>query len=318
MKSVEIIVPCYFEEMCIRPLYEAVNRVMGNLKDYDTTLFFVDDGSKDQTLNEIKQLEEDRVKVKYLSFSRNFGKEAAIFAGLSNVKSDIAVLMDADLQHPPELIPQMLEYLEKGYDCCGARRVDRKGEPPVRSAFSKLFYRFMKKSTGLSFVQGGSDFRAMKKIVVDAVVSLPEKERFTKGIMSWVGFDMKWIDYENVERKYGKTKWSFIGLARYAVNGFLAFSTTPLRAAIYLGFLIDVFAVIYAIITLVSAISTDAPRTGYTSILLMMMFLGGTIILILGIIGEYIARLYNEIKNRPIYIVKEKNFSDKAIEKEKE
>lgn len=308
MKTVEIIVPCYYEELCIRPLYDAVNQVMGGLQEYKTTLFFIDDGSRDNTLNEIKELEEDRVKVKYLSFSRNFGKEAAIFAGLSNVSSDIAVLMDADLQHPPELIPEMLKYLEQGYDCCGARRVDRRGEPPVRSFFSKLFYRFMKKSTGLDFVQGGSDFRAMKKTVADAVVALPEKERFTKGIMSWVGFDMKWIEYENVERKYGQTKWNFIGLARYAVNGFLAFSTTPLRAAIYLGFLIDVFAVVYAIITLVSVVSSEAPRTGYATILLMLMFIGGTIILILGIIGEYIARLYNEIKNRPVYIVKEKNF----------
>lgn len=317
MKTVEIIVPCYYEELCIRPLYDAVNQVMGGLQEYKTTLFFIDDGSRDNTLNEIKELEEDRVKVKYLSFSRNFGKEAAIFAGLSNVSSDIAVLMDADLQHPPELIPEMLKYLEQGYDCCGARRVDRRGEPPVRSFFSKLFYRFMKKSTGLDFVQGGSDFRAMKKTVADAVVALPEKERFTKGIMSWVGFDMKWIEYENVERKYGQTKWSFIGLARYALNGFLAFSTTPLRAAIYLGFLIDVFAVVYAIITLVSVVSSDAPRTGYATILLMLMFLGGTIILILGIIGEYIARLYNEIKNRPVYIVKEKNFDkNKTAEKE--
>ncbi len=317
MKTVEIIVPCYYEELCIKPLYDAVNQVMGELQDYKTTLFFIDDGSRDNTLNEIKKLEEDRVKVKYLSFSRNFGKEAAIFAGLSNVTSDVAVLMDADLQHPPELIPEMLKYLEQGYDCCGARRVDRRGEPPVRSFFSKLFYRFMKKSTGLDFVQGGSDFRAMKKTVADAVVALPEKERFTKGIMSWVGFDMKWIEYENVERKYGQTKWSFIGLARYALNGFLAFSTTPLRAAIYLGFLIDVFAVVYAIITLVSVVSSDAPRTGYATILLMLMFLGGTIILILGIIGEYIARLYNEIKNRPVYIVKEKNFDkNKTVEKE--
>lgn len=317
MKTVEIIVPCYYEELCIKPLYDAVNQVMGELQEYKTTLFFIDDGSRDNTLNEIKKLEEDRVKVKYLSFSRNFGKEAAIFAGLSNVTSDVAVLMDADLQHPPELIPEMLKYLEQGYDCCGARRVDRRGEPPVRSFFSKLFYRFMKKSTGLDFVQGGSDFRAMKKAVADAVVALPEKERFTKGIMSWVGFDMKWIEYENVERKYGQTKWSFIGLARYALNGFLAFSTTPLRAAIYLGFLIDVFAVVYAIITLVSVVSSDAPRTGYATILLMLMFLGGTIILILGIIGEYIARLYNEIKNRPVYIVKEKNFDkNKTAEKE--
>lgn len=317
MKTVEIIVPCYYEELCIKPLYDAVNQVMGELQEYKTTLFFIDDGSRDNTLNEIKKLEEDRVKVKYLSFSRNFGKEAAIFAGLSNVTSDVAVLMDADLQHPPELIPEMLKYLEQGYDCCGARRVDRRGEPPVRSFFSKLFYRFMKKSTGLDFVQGGSDFRAMKKTVADAVVALPEKERFTKGIMSWVGFDMKWIEYENVERKYGQTKWSFIGLARYALNGFLAFSTTPLRAAIYLGFLIDVFAVVYAIITLVSVVSSDAPRTGYATILLMLMFLGGTIILILGIIGEYIARLYNEIKNRPVYIVKEKNFDkNKTVEKE--
>lgn len=166
----------------------------------------------------------------------------------------------------------------------------------------------MKKTTGLDFVQGGSDFRAMTRQVVQAVVAMPEKERFTKGILSWVGFQMKWLEYENVERTLGTTKWSFWGLVRYGVNGFLAFSTTPLRAAVYLGFMIDIAAVIYALVTFFSMITTDAPRTGYASIILIMLFLGGTIILILGIIGEYIARLYYEVKNRPVYIVKDKNF----------
>lgn len=308
MKTVEIVVPCYNEELCVKPLYDEICKVLGHLEEYKTTLFFVDDGSSDGTLKEIKNLEEREIAIKYVSFSRNFGKEAAIFAGLSNTKSDIVVLMDADLQHPPELIPKMLEELEQGYDCCGARRVDRKGEPLLRSFFSRGFYSLMKKATGLHMVQGGSDFRAMKRIVVQAVVAMPEKERFTKGILSWVGFQMKWIEYENVERKYGVTKWNFFGLAQYAVNGFLSFSTFPLRLAIYLGFLIDVAAVIYAIVVLVDAIGSNGPRTGYSSIILILLFLGGTIILILGIIGEYIARLYYEVKNRPVYIIKDQNF----------
>lgn len=308
MKKIEMVVPCYNEELCIEPLYEEINRVMQELTNYEAAVLFVDDGSHDKTMEKIKGLTQKQTEIRYLSFSRNFGKEAAIFAGLANSTGDIVVLMDADLQHPPALIPQMIKEVEAGADCCGARRIDRKGEPLIRSFFSKAFYRFMKKTTGLDFVQGGSDFRAMTRQVVQAVVAMPEKERFTKGILSWVGFQMKWLEYENVERTLGTTKWSFWGLVRYGVNGFLAFSTTPLRAAVYLGFMIDIAAVIYALVTFFSMITTDAPRTGYASIILIMLFLGGTIILILGIIGEYIARLYYEVKNRPVYIVKDKNF----------
>lgn len=308
MKKIEMVVPCYNEELCIEPLYEEINRVMQELTNYEAAVLFVDDGSHDKTMEKIKGLTQKKTEIRYLSFSRNFGKEAAIFAGLANSTGDIVVLMDADLQHPPALIPQMIKEVEAGADCCGARRIDRKGEPLIRSFFSKAFYRFMKKTTGLDFVQGGSDFRAMTRQVVQAVVAMPEKERFTKGILSWVGFQMKWLEYENVERTLGTTKWSFWGLVRYGVNGFLAFSTTPLRAAVYLGFMIDIAAVIYALVTFFSMITTDAPRTGYASIILIMLFLGGTIILILGIIGEYIARLYYEVKNRPVYIVKDKNF----------
>ena len=308
MKKIEMVVPCYNEELCIEPLYEEINRVMQELTNYEAAVLFVDDGSHDKTMEKIKGLTQKQTEIRYLSFSRNFGKEAAIFAGLANSTGDIVVLMDADLQHPPALIPQMIKEVEAGADCCGARRIDRKGEPLIRSFFSKAFYRFMKKTTGLDFVQGGSDFRAMTRQVVQAVVAMPEKERFTKGILSWVGFQMKWLEYENVERTLGTTKWSFWGLVRYGINGFLAFSTTPLRAAVYLGFMIDIAAVIYALVTFFSMITTDAPRTGYASIILIMLFLGGTIILILGIIGEYIARLYYEVKNRPVYIVKDKNF----------
>ena len=308
MKKIEMVVPCYNEELCIEPLYEEINRVMQESTNYEAAVLFVDDGSHDKTMEKIKGLTQKKTEIRYLSFSRNFGKEAAIFAGLANSTGDIVVLMDADLQHPPALIPQMIKEVEAGADCCGARRIDRKGEPLIRSFFSKAFYRFMKKTTGLDFVQGGSDFRAMTRQVVQAVVAMPEKERFTKGILSWVGFQMKWLEYENVERTLGTTKWSFWGLVRYGVNGFLAFSTTPLRAAVYLGFMIDIAAVVYALVTFFSMITTDAPRTGYASIILIMLFLGGTIILILGIIGEYIARLYYEVKNRPVYIVKDKNF----------
>lgn len=311
MKTIDIVVPCYNEEACVRLLYTEIEKVFSVFEAGNIIwrVVYVDDGSKDDTLHKIKDLilEKGQDSIKYISFSRNFGKEAAIYAGLSYTTADYVVLMDADLQNPPSLIPQMLSKIEEGWDCCGARRVSRKGEPKVRSFFSRLFYRAMKSLTGLEMTQGGSDYRMMTKQVAATIVSMKERERFTKGIFSWVGFSTCWIEYKNVERAAGKTKWSFFGLAQYAVNGFIAFATTPLRAAVWLGFTIDVVAAIYAVRILISRLRSIEPRTGYTTIILLLMFFGGTIILLLGVIGEYLARIYMESKDRPIFVLKETN-----------
>ena len=305
MKKLEMVVPCYNEAENISALYDSVVSVFVSVKEYSWSIFFVDDGSSDATVQEIKKLrEKDPDHIDYLSFARNFGKEAAIYAGLQNSTGDLVALMDADLQHPPALLPEMLKGIEEGYDCCGARRVSRKGEPPIRSLFSKLFYRFINRVTSMQLVPGGSDYRVMTRQMVNAVLKLTERERFIKGILSWVGFKTKWIPYENVERHAGKTKWSFAGLSRYALNGFVAFATTPLRVVVYMGTIITILSLAYAIYSFIIALNPEAPRTGFATIIILILFLGGVIITILGVIGEYIARIYLELKRRPIYIEK--------------
>lgn len=309
MKRIEIIVPCYNEELCIEAFYKATSEVMDGLSDYTYSYLYINDGSRDATLGKIRGLAEKHGsdKIKYISFTRNFGKEAAIYAGFENCTGDYVVLMDADLQHPPELIPKMLENLENGHDCCGARRTSRKGEPIIRSIFSKEFYRIINRITGMNLVQGGSDYRIMTNQMAKAIVSLSERERFIKGIMSWVGFDTVWIEYKNVERYAGSTKWSLGGLVRYAWHGFVSFATTPLRAVIWLGLLVVMISFIYGIKLAYLSFSGIRPWTDTTTILILLIFFSGVVIGILGIIGEYMARIYLELKGRPIYISKETN-----------
>lgn len=311
MKTVEMIVPCYNEEECIALFYARVCEVFENLKEHRFIITYIDDGSKDGTLDEIKKLVKtaEKGRVQYLSFSRNFGKEAAIYAGLSKSTGDYVTIMDADLQHPPELLADMLDAIEKeGYDCASARRISRKGEPPVRSAFSKAFYRLISKVTAIELVPGSTDYRLMKRKVVEAVVSMPEYERFTKGLYAWAGYKNKWIEYKNVERAGGKSKWSFWGLLRYAYSGFISFATTPLRGVVYVGILTVLASIAGAIYILIGAINSGGDnRTGYASIMILMLFLGGVIITILGMIGEYLARIYMEVKRRPIYFERESN-----------
>ncbi len=310
MQHAEIVVPCYNEQECIIPLYNEIEQVFQSIEGYTYTMLFVNDGSTDNTSSEIRKLAEEfgNGKIRYLSFSRNFGKEAAIYAGFENCKGDIIVLMDADLQHPPALIPEMLQGLAEGYDVCGARRVSRKGEPMFRSFFSKAFYGVINRLTAMKLVPGGSDFRAMKKRVADAVVSFPERERFIKGIFSWAGFETKWIEYENVPRLAGKSKWSFLGLVRYAWKGYFSFATAPLRAAVFIGVATVVVAFVYAIRVLIQVhILHSRPWEDTTTIILLVLFLGGVLISLLGVIGEYLAKIYAEIKHRPIYVAKESN-----------
>lgn len=318
MRSLEIIVPCYNEAECVEAFYKSIKETFCALP-INWSIIYVDDGSKDDTLRLIKCLAETAEgKVKYISFSRNFGKEAAIYAGFSYATADYVVLMDADLQHPPALLPQMIQALDEGYDCCGARRVTRAGEPKLRSLFSRGFYRIINHITDMQLVQGGSDFRMMRLPVIKAIVAMQERERFIKGILSWVGFKTKWIEYENVERAAGTTKWSFRALARYAVSGFFAFATAPLRFAVWLGMAIDVVTVVSAIVFLIRSLLYHGPRTGYSTIVLLIAFFGGTIIFLLGVIGEYLARLYNESKKRPIFIAKEYGGLKDTLKEEEE
>lgn len=305
-KRIEVVIPCYNEEECIPLIYQSIHEVAKKLPEYQVSILYVDDGSGDASFAKIKEVSEraDENEVHYISFARNFGKESAIYAGLKNSTADYIALMDADLQHPPELLLDMVKGIEEGYECCGARRVNRNGEPPIRSAFSRLFYRMAAKLTSTKMEQGTTDYRLMSRRFVNAVLAIGEKNRFTKGIFAWVGFDTKWIEYENVERAAGNTKWSFSGLLRYAVNGFMSFATAPLRGAIYLGFTVMIAALVYGIYIVLSMLISDGTRSGYASIMFAILFIGSIIILLLGIIGEYLARIYMEVKNRPIYIAK--------------
>lgn len=257
MKTIELVVPCHNEESCVSLFYDTVRKVFESLPDFRFIITYVDDGSKDNTLAEIKKVIEraDKGKVQYISLSRNFGKESAMYAGLSHSTGDYVAVMDADLQHPPELLVKMIDAIEKeGYDCASARRVSRNGEPLIRSSLSRAFYHVINRVTVIDLVPGSTDYRLMKRKVVEAIVSLTERERFTKGIYAWVGFKNKWIEYENVERAAGTSKWSLFGLFRYAYSGFLAFATTPLRGVIYLGLVIVLLSIVFAVYTFVSAI----------------------------------------------------------------
>jgi glycosyltransferase involved in cell wall biosynthesis len=318
MKTLELIVPCYNEQECVALFYDRIKEVFEDMDGYDFIITYVDDGSKDNTMVEIKKVVEraDKGSVQYISLSRNFGKESAIYAGLSKSTGDYVALIDADLQHPPELLKKMLKAIEEeGYDCASARRVSRKGEPVIRSFFSRAFYHVINHVTVLDLVPGSTDYRLMKRNVVDAIVSMTERERFTKGIYSWVGFKNKWIEYENVERVAGKTTWNFWGLLRYAYTGFLAFATTPLRGVVYFGMIIVLIAAIFAINLFIGALKNPgSSRTGYASIMIVMLFLGGVIITILGMIGEYMARIYMEVKNRPIYFTRETNIGQETVD----
>lgn len=320
-KSIEMIVPCFNEEDCVALFYERICKVFSNgrLSNFDFIITYVDDGSKDNTMVKIKEVVTNHEKsiyeskgcVQYISLSRNFGKESAMYAGLSKASGDYVCVLDADLQHPPELMEEMIIAIEdEGYDCASARRIARKGEPFFRTFFSKMFFGLINKVTVMDLVPGGTDYRLMRRNVAEAIVSMPEAERFTKGIYSWIGFKNKWIEYKDVERVAGNTTWNFRGLLRYAYSGFMAFATTPLRGIVYLGSIVVIIALAFAIYTFVHAVLTpDMDRNGYSTLLIVILLLGGVIITILGMIGEYLARIYLEVKNRPIYFTRETNIN---------
>lgn len=311
-KTIDIIVPCYNEEDVLNLFFTETEKVINKIGNYSFRYIFVDDGSRDSTLSILKALAAKADNVFYISFARNFGKEAAMYAGFKNSTGDYVIVMDADLQHPPTMIPDMIKGIEEGYDCCAARRTSRKGESQIRSAFSRMFYRLSNRFTDISLVQGAVDFRIMSRRMVDAVLALSEVQRFSKGIFAWVGFETKWLPYENVERPLGKTKWSFWGLFKYAIDGITAFSIAPLRMVSALGFFISLFAFIYIVITLVQTCIFGIDVPGYVTTLCAVLFLGGIIELSVGILGEYIGHIYMETKSRPIYITGQTNLnSDK-------
>ena len=315
MKTVDIVVPCYNEEEVLETFYQVTDGIVSAMAGYSFTYILVDDGSRDSTLTKMKGLAAAHDNVRYISFSRNFGKEAAMYAGLSHTTGDLVIVMDADLQHPPAMIPEMMKGIEEGYDCAAARRTTRVGESKIRSAFSNLFYRLSNHMTDVKMPQAAVDFRIMTRQMVDSILKLSEVERFSKGIFAWVGFDTKWYPYENVERTMGTTKWSFRGLFKYAIDGITSFSIAPLRLVSGVGFVISIVAFIYILITLIQTLIFGIDVPGYVTTLCAVLFLGGIIELSIGILGEYIAHIYMEAKDRPIYIVKQTNLDLHESEK---
>lgn len=310
MKTIDVVVPCFNEEAMLQMFYEESEKIYNNIEGYSFTYIFVNDGSKDNTHKILKDFSKRYNNVKYISFSRNFGKEAAMYAGLCHTTADYIVLMDADLQHPPSLVPKMISEIEKGYDCCAAKRTSRTGESKIKSAFSSLFYKINNRFTNVNLVQNAVDFRMMSRKMVDNIIRLSEIQRFSKGIFAWVGFDTSWIPYENVERPAGETKWSFKTLFRYAITGITSFSIAPLRFLTCSGLFISFIAFIMIILTVVRKIAWGIEVSGYASLLIAVLFMGGIIELSLGILGEYIANIYMEAKDRPIYIIQDSNIND--------
>ena len=308
-KLLSIIVPCYNEEESLPFFYQRIQQVATKLKEkhqLEMECLFIDDGSKDKTLTLLRQYSQENPMMKYVSFSRNFGKEAAIYAGLEHSQGDYVAMLDADLQDPPELLDEMYEaIINEGYDCVATRRVTRKGEPPIRSFFARLFYRLMNKISQVDMVDGARDYRLMTRQMVDSILSLKEYSRFSKGIFGWVGYQTKWLEYENVERVAGETKWSFWKLFKYSIDGIVAFSTFPLDIAAFIGVLLCLAAFVFLIVLFVQTLAFGNPVSGYPSTLCIILFMGGIQLLTIGILGKYLAKTYLETKKRPIYIAKE-------------
>ena len=310
LKLIDIIVPCYNEEEVLPLFIEETNKVIATLPDYRFRYIFVNDGSKDKTLEVMRMLAAKYDNAKYISFSRNFGKESAMYAGLEKSTGDYVIVMDADLQHPPAMFPQMIAGVEEGWDCCALYRAKQKGESKLRQLISKMFFSFQNKISDVKMPDGAVDYRIMSRQMVDSIVRLCEKQRFSKGLFCWVGYRTKWIEYQNVERTVGTTKWSFWGLFKYALDGITSFSVTPLRFIAVLGFIISALAFIWIIVTLIQTLIIGVDVPGYVTTLCAVLFMGGIIEMSVGVLGEYIGRIYIEAKDRPIYIASETNLDD--------
>lgn len=309
MKKISIIVPCYNEEQAIPFFYDEITKTVEEMKN-NFEFIFINDGSKDKTIEVIKEYSKKDKRVKYIHFSRNFGKEAAMLAGLKLSTGDYVAIMDADLQDPPSLLPKMLSILEdpnNDYDCVGTRRVTRKGEPPIRSLFARMFYKIINKMSKIEMVDGARDYRLMSRQMVDSILELGEYNRYSKGLFQFVGYNTKWLEYENVERVAGETKWSFWKLFLYAIEGIVAFSTAPLAISSIAGILFCIISFIMIIIIIVKTIIFGDPTAGWPSLVCIIFFVSGIQLFCLGIIGQYLSKTYLETKKRPIYIIKETN-----------
>lgn len=304
-----IVVPCYNEQEALPYFYEEICRVAGEMKASHGAEFefiFVDDGSKDKTLSIARELHKQDERVRYISFSRNFGKEAGILAGLEAAKGDYVAMMDADLQDPPALLPQMLDaLLEEDYDCAATRRTNRKGEPPIRSFFARMFYKIINRLSDADIVDGARDYRLMRRRMVDAILALPEYNRFSKGIFGWVGFKTKWLEYVNVERVAGETKWSFWKLFLYSLEGIVAFTTAPLALASLIGIIFCVLAFVMILFIIVRTLLFGDPTSGWPSLVCIIFLCSGVQLFCMGVLGQYLAKTYMEVKHRPVYIVRE-------------
>ena len=311
-KLCSCIVPCFNEEKVIPIYYDEMQKVMKQEENIEFEIIFVDDGSKDGTLEIMRKLSEQDPKVHYISFSRNFGKEAALYAGLERAKGDYVITMDVDLQDPPYLIPKMIRCIEEeNYDSVATRRVTREGEPVIRSFFARQFYKLINKISDSNIVDGARDFRMMKRKMVDAILTMPEYNRFTKGIFGWIGFKTKWIPFENVERSAGTTKWSFWKLTLYALEGIIAFSTTPLWISSLLGIFCCFVSLLALAFIIIRALMYGDPVAGWPSMISVIIFIGGLQLFCMGILGMYVSKLYLEAKRRPIYITRETNIKTK-------
>ena len=314
MTTCDIIVPCYNEQEVLNAFYTETKKVTDSMKDYSFTFIMVDDGSHDRTAEIMKDLAAENSDVRYISFSRNFGKEAAMYAGLTYSTGELVIIMDADLQHPPTMIPVMMEGIEEGYECAAAMRATREGEKQLSSLFSSLFYKISNSLTEIKMPQNAVDFRIMRRTMVDAILKLSEVERFSKGIFAWVGFKTKWYPYENVERTMGTTKWSFRSLFRYAMLGITGFSTIPLKWLSLIGVLMCGIAFIYTLVTIIRALLPGVTVSANAPLICVLLFIGGILELSMGILGEYLAHIYRETKNRPIYLIRQTNIeTDKPL-----
>ena len=311
-KTISILIPAYNEQAALRHLYERLNKLAGETKAYDFEFLFVNDGSRDKTLEIIKQYASTDPRIAYVNLSRNYGKEIAMIAGLDHVTGDATVIIDADLQDPPELIPTMINYWEEGYDDVYARRTSRKGETWVKKSTSSIFYRVLQRSTRIPIQQDTGDFRLLDRRCVEALKQIRESQRYTKGMFSWIGYKKKEITYERDPRVAGETKWNYFSLVNLAIEGIVSFTTSPLRFSTYVGLVVSFFAFIYMLFLVIRTLIHGSDLAGYPSMMAAILFLGGVQLLSLGIIGEYIGRIFNETKQRPLYFVEEYRKHGKA------
>ena len=315
MEKISVVVPCYNEEPTITLFYDEITKVSENME-VNFEYIFVDDGSKDKTMDILKELANKDKRVKYIKLSRNFGKEGAMLAGLKLSTGDYVTIMDADLQDPPKLLPKMLSILKdekNDYDCVGTRRVTRKGEPPIRSFFARRFYKIINRMSKVEMVDGARDYRLMTRQVVNSILELNEYNRYSKGLFQFVGFNNKWLEYENIERVAGETKWSFWKLFKYAIEGIVSFSTVPLTMSVTIGLLFCLIAFIMIIFIIVKTLVYGDPVAGWPSLACIVIFASGVQLFSLGILGEYLSKTYLEVKNRPVYIIKETNIKEKLL-----